>query len=255
MNLPRDSTMSRPRASLPIALAVVLAGGCTVDDDGGECPPGDPVAVASLGPAEHLRDPRPLSDLLDAPVPRPDVPVPPSDPVDPVRPVEVGEPVPIDGYALSMGTSTTSVGTGADVGKASFPWLDALVPRARALSCAEAVRSVSRLDGLTLVSDRALGPDLPAGTDLADVAFIDARPAVYRLFESDGTIPGNRFDPSGPPPRLADWRAASPLAPLAFAIRLDAPGIEPGAHVLTVTYALEGSEAFVVSTDPVTLVP
>ena len=175
-------------------------------------------------------------------------------PLGATRPVgPQDEPVPTDRYALFVAAEAVPAEAERPRAEAGGSWIDPFVPAARALSCIGTLRSATRLDGLAVASDRAFGPDLPAGIDLAEIAHIDARVEVERTEYPPRAIGLDPFASDAPLPRLAEWRAGSLPAPLAFALRFDAPEVEPGTHVLTVSYELADGQAFTVSSDPIEL--
>ena len=241
------------RHPLRVALLALPMLGCTVDDDGGSCPPADPVAITGLGNSVHLRDEGavPLAEL--PPPPGPDEAVPPRFEASPWRVVADGETVPAGQYAFAVTTTAVPAeGPRAKLRPAGF-----FVSEARALSCAgPGLRATQSLTGLRIVSDRAFGPGLPAGTDLASVARIDPRTGTDEGFGGGASVPQLlEFGPRAGTLRLPDWLAGSPTAPLQFAVRFDAAPEEAGAHVLSVTYEMSNGETFVLDSDPVAIGP
>ena len=238
---------------LRAALLVVPLLGCTVDDDGGDCPPADPVAITGLGNSAHLRDENavPLGEPM--PPAGPDEAVPSRFEASSWRAVADGETVPAGQYAFAVtATAVLAEGPRATLFPAGF-----FVSEARALSCAgPGLRATQPLAGLRIVSDRAFGPGLPAGTDLADVARIDPRTGTDEGFGGGASVPQLlEFGAGAGTLRLSDWLAGSPTAPLRFAVRFDAAPEEAGVHVLSVTYELTNGETFALDSDPVVIGP
>lgn len=211
---------------------LALALSCSSEEDG-NCPSPSNVTILGLASAQHFSvdasttDATAVNALLFA---------------EPVDDPQAG--VAIERYVLTVTANSQYT---AQRKTARPGWLDLLIPRAQALSCADQIESTQRVSQLVVSVDALpeLGPE--------------AVSVNVDRFVSPGDAQGGVFNDTSIALSVDEWLPVASLideqAPLRFSIAFDISLTEPTTVQFTVELGLDDGETFSIVASPVTLTP